>query len=73
MAAGSPTQFAVRDAFDPRDVPRFAYTFNVPGAFAQADVDLASWQAVSVGGRIDVHSEYGAFFSPRVAALARWG
>jgi iron complex outermembrane receptor protein len=62
-----------RDAFDPRDVPRFAYTFDVPGAFAQADVDLASWLAVSVGGRIDVHSEYGAFFSPRVAALARWG
>lgn len=54
-------------------MPRFAYTFDVPGAFAQADVDVASWLAVSAGGRVDVHSEYGTFFSPRVSALARWG
>jgi outer membrane receptor for ferrienterochelin and colicins len=60
-----------RDAFAPRDVPRFAYTYNVPGVFVQDDIDLASWLSVSAGGRLDAHSEYGTFFSPRVAALFR--
>jgi outer membrane receptor for ferrienterochelin and colicins len=62
-----------RDGFTPRDVPQFAYTFDVPGVFAQVDVQAASWLAVSAGGRVDVHSEYGTFFSPRVSALARRG
>ena len=53
------------------DVPQFAYTFDVPGVFAQDDVDLASWLSVSAGARVDVHDEYGTFFSPRVAALFR--
>ncbi len=60
-----------RDAYTPRDVPRFAYTYRVPGVFVQDDVDLASWLSVSGGGRVDHHSEYGAFLSPRVAALVR--
>ena len=38
-----------RDHYDPRDVPRFAYSYVVPGVFAQDDVDLASWLAVSAG------------------------
>lgn len=58
-----------RDDYDPEDVPRFAYTYDVPGVFAQADVQLRSWFALSAGGRLDVHSEYGTFFSPRVSAL----
>jgi iron complex outermembrane receptor protein len=62
-----------RDHYTPRDVPRFAYTYDVPGAFVQDDVDVTSWLAVSVGGRVDWHSEYGAFFSPRLAALVRAG
>jgi outer membrane receptor for ferrienterochelin and colicins len=62
-----------RDDFSPRDTPQFAYTFNVPGVFAQDDVDLASWLSVSIGARLDVHDEYGTFFSPRVAALFRAG
>ena len=62
-----------RDAYDPRDVPRFAYTFDVPGLFAQDDVDLASWASLSAGARIDWHSEYGTFVSPRLAALIRGG
>jgi iron complex outermembrane receptor protein len=60
-----------RDEYDPRDVPRFRYTYDVPGVFAQDDVDLAPWLTISAGGRVDVHSEYGTFFSPRVAALFR--
>ena len=62
-----------RDAFRPRDVPRFAYTFTVPGVFAQDDLNVTKWLAVSVSGRIDVHSTFGTFVSPRVSALLRSG
>jgi iron complex outermembrane receptor protein len=31
------------------------------------------WLSLSSSGRVDVHSEYGTFFSPRVSALARSG
>jgi outer membrane receptor for ferrienterochelin and colicins len=62
-----------RDAFTPRDVPQFAYTYHVPGVFAQADVQATHWLAVSAGGRVDVHSEYGTFLSPRVSVLLRQG
>ncbi len=61
-----------RDAYRPIDVPRFAYTFTVPGLFVQDDVDLTKWLSLSASGRLDVHSEYGAFLSPRVAGLLRW-
>mgnify|MGYP006195784969 FL=1 len=62
-----------RDEYDPRDLPRFAYAFTVPGLFVQDDVNLAGWLAVSASGRLDHHSEYGTFFSPRLSALARGG
>jgi outer membrane receptor for ferrienterochelin and colicins len=62
-----------RDAYSPLDVPRFAYAFLVPGAFAQYDVTLTPALSLSASGRVDVHSEYGTFFSPRVSALARLG
>ncbi len=62
-----------RDAYTPLDVPRFAYTYDVPGVFAQDDVDLAPWLSLSAGARVDWHSAYGTFFSPRVAALVRGG
>jgi iron complex outermembrane receptor protein len=61
------------DAYRPTDVPRFAYTFSVPGVFAQDDIDLAPWLSVSAGARLDSHSEYGSFFSPRLAGLIRTG
>jgi iron complex outermembrane receptor protein len=60
-----------RDDYDPLDVPRFAYTYDVPGLFGQADVQLAPWVALSAGARVDVHSEYGTFLSPRLSALFR--
>jgi iron complex outermembrane receptor protein len=62
-----------RDAYRPTDVPRFAYTYEVPGVFAQDDVDLAPWLSISVGARIDWHNEYGTFVSPRLAGLFRAG
>jgi iron complex outermembrane receptor protein len=62
-----------RDAYTPRDVPQYEYTFTVPGAFVQYDVNLTPAVSLSASGRVDVHSEYGTFFSPRVSALARAG
>ena len=61
------------DRYRPLDVPRFEYTYVVPGIFLQDDVELASWLSVSASGRLDHHNEYGTFFSPRVSALMRAG
>jgi outer membrane receptor for ferrienterochelin and colicins len=62
-----------RDAYDAQDAPRFDYTFTVPGMFGQYDLSVTPAFAVSSSARLDVHSEYGTFFSPRVSALARAG
>jgi outer membrane receptor for ferrienterochelin and colicins len=62
-----------RDAYRSRDVPRFDYTFNVPGAFAQYDITVSPVLFLSSSARLDLHSEYGTFFSPRVSAMARAG
>jgi outer membrane receptor for ferrienterochelin and colicins len=62
-----------RDAFDARDTPQFSYAFNVPGLFVQDDVDVAPWLSLSGSARLDVHSQYGTFVSPRVSALVRSG
>jgi iron complex outermembrane receptor protein len=62
-----------RDAYRATDLPRFTYTFTVPGVFLQDDVDVTRWLSVSASGRLDHHSEYGTFFSPRVSTLLRYG
>ena len=59
------------DTYRPADVPRFGYAFTTPGLFLQDDVDVQPWLALSMSGRLDRHSEYGWFFSPRVSALLR--
>ena len=62
-----------QDAYNPTDVPHFTYTYTTPGVFIQDDIDIRPWLALSMSGRLDHHSEYGAFFSPRVSALLRSG
>jgi iron complex outermembrane receptor protein len=62
-----------RDAFNARDVPQFSYTFTAPGLFIQDDVDVTGWLSVSGSARVDVHSAYGTFLSPRISALFRSG
>jgi iron complex outermembrane receptor protein len=62
-----------RDHFQPIDLPRFAYTFTVPGVFVQDDLDVARWLAISASARLDQHSEFGAFISPRISGLVRHG
>jgi iron complex outermembrane receptor protein len=61
------------DRYRPTDVPQFAYTYTTPGVFMQDDVDVTDWLTVSASGRFDYHSEYGAFFSPRISGLLRSG
>ena len=60
-----------RDLYEPQDVPRVRYHHTVPGVFVQDDVEVAPWLSLSASGRLDVHSEYGTFFSPRVSGLLR--
>ena len=62
-----------RSTLDPRDDPRFAYQYNVPGVFMQDDIEVQRWLTLSVSGRLDVHSAFGTFVSPRVSALVRDG
>ena len=62
-----------RDAYTAEDVPKFDYAFTVPGVFGQYDLDVTPSLSLSSSGRVDFHSEYGTFFSPRVSALARFG
>ena len=76
-AAGSHTWVAgaavEQDAYHPSDVPRLGHAFTTPGLFVQDDVDVRSWLALSMSGRLDRHSEYGWFLNPRVSALLRSG
>jgi len=60
-----------RDVFNPKDVPQFGYAFTTPGVFGQDDVDVTRWLSVSGSARLDHHSAYGTFLSPRVSALIR--
>jgi iron complex outermembrane receptor protein len=53
------------------ELPGFDYDFRIPSVFAQADVDAASWLALSASARLDAHSAYATTVSPRVSALLR--
>jgi iron complex outermembrane receptor protein len=63
---------AEREAYHPRDVPRFAYRYTTPGVFFQDEVDVAPWLSLSAGARADFHNQHGTFLSPRLSALLRW-
>ena len=60
-----------RDSYRSRDVSRFDYAYSAPAVFAQDDVALGSRATVSASLRLDAHSDYGTFVSPRVSALIR--
>ena len=59
------------DLYDARDVPRFNYTYAVPGVFAQDELAMAKWATLSGSARLDWHNEFGAFLSPRLSLLLR--
>jgi len=59
------------DRFRSREAPRFDYTYVVPGVFAQDEFRLTPRFTLSGSARVDAHSEFGTFVSPRVSALVR--
>ena len=61
------------DRYRNTQVSQFDHAFTIPGLFAQDDVVIAPWLSISGSVRIDHHSEFGAFVSPRVSALFRSG
>ncbi len=62
-----------RDAYRARMLPGFNYTFVVPGVFAQDDYAPVRWLTVSASARLDRHNRFGAFLSPRVSSLVKFG
>ena len=55
------------------DVFGFDHVFTIPGVFLQDDVAVNRWLSLSGSARLDYHSEYGTFVSPRASALVRSG
>jgi iron complex outermembrane receptor protein len=53
------------------DVAGFDYTYAIPAAFAQLDVDATTWLSLSTSARLDAHSAYGTFVNPRISLLLR--
>jgi iron complex outermembrane receptor protein len=59
------------ERYDARDVAGFDYTYTTPSLFAQEEFAAAEWVTLSLAGRADWHSEYGAFLNPRLSVLLR--
>lgn len=62
-----------QERYDARDVHGFDYRYTVPAVFAQDDFRASDFLSLTASARLDAHSEYGAFFSPRLSVLLRPG
>ena len=60
-----------REGYRARNVEGFDYAYTTPALFAQDEVSPVEWLTLSASGRLDAHSEYGVFLSPRLSALLR--
>lgn len=62
-----------QDRFAARDVAleRFDFRFTAPAVFVQDQIAMGGHAALSASARVDVHSEYGTLFSPRVSLLLK--
>ena len=58
-----------QDRLQASDAPGVGYTYTVPSIFAQDEFAPADWLILAGSGRIDAHSDYGTFFSPRLSAI----
>ena len=61
------------DGYQSEQFGDFDYDFVVPGLFGQVEGSIADSLTLSASARLDRHSEYGTFLSPRVSALYRPG
>jgi outer membrane receptor for ferrienterochelin and colicins len=70
LVAGAALQ---QDGFEARDVAleRFDFRFTAPAIFVQDQIAMGGRTALSASARVDVHSEYGTLFSPRVSLLLK--
>jgi iron complex outermembrane receptor protein len=59
------------DSLAADDVPGVGYTYDVPAAFGQDTYMPVPWLTLAASARVDAHSDYGTYFSPRVSALLR--
>ena len=62
-----------QDGYDAKDLPGFDYLYRSPALFVQDDYAPTAWLTASASGRIDIHNQFGTFFSPRVSALTKFG
>jgi outer membrane receptor for ferrienterochelin and colicins len=60
-----------REEYRSQQIAQFDYRHWIPGAFAQADLELRQWLSISGSARFDHHGAYGSFLSPRVSMLVR--
>lgn len=60
-----------RDELSVPDMPGVSHVYTVPALFAQDEFSPAGWMAISASARVDHHSDFGTFFSPRASALLR--
>jgi outer membrane receptor for ferrienterochelin and colicins len=61
------------ETYTSQAAPRFDYAHAVPGVFAQDEFKVSPRLTLAASGRVDVHSEFGTFVSPRFSALLRPG
>lgn len=61
------------DQYESDAFPAFDYTYETPALFAQLEHEALDDLTLAASGRLDAHSEYGTFFSPRVSALYKPG
>ncbi|HEX8694638.1 MAG TPA: TonB-dependent receptor [Longimicrobium sp.] len=59
------------ERYDARDVPRFEFEHAISSLFAQDEVRFSEALSLLASARVDRHSEFGAFFNPRLSALLR--
>jgi iron complex outermembrane receptor protein len=53
------------------DAPDVNYSYAVPAAFVQDEYSFSPRVTLAASARLDVHSDFGTFFSPRVSVLFR--
>ena len=53
------------------DVAGVGHVYTAPAVFAQDEFSPAPWVSISASARVDAHSEFGTFVSPRLSALFR--
>jgi iron complex outermembrane receptor protein len=58
-----------QDHYRNRDFGSFDFNFVTPGLIAQDEIMLSEKLTLGISGRLDSHSQYGTFASPRVSLL----